>query len=119
METPLWIGIVALLALVGIVGLFWFWKRADVDGVRARKLVAEGARLVDVRSPGEFAAGHVEGAINLPVDQIDARSHELGEKLCPVVVYCASGVRSAFAKRALARRGFVAVYNLGPMKAWR
>ena len=54
----------------------------------ARRLVESGARLVDVRTPGEFAAGHLPGAINIPVQDLERRLHELGPKQAPIVVYC-------------------------------
>ena len=87
-----------------------------VDGAAAKKLVQGGARLVDVRTPEEYAAGHIEGAVNVPVDTVEA--HDLGEKDQPIVVYCASGRRSARAAAALRAKGFVKLYDLGPMSAW-
>jgi phage shock protein E len=97
---------------------FVLWKRADIDGAKARELVASGALLVDVRSPAEFAAGHIEGARNVPVGEVGQRARELGPTHRPVIVYCASGTRSAIAKRALVRAGFARVYNLGSMSNW-
>lgn len=82
----------------------------------ARQLVADGALLVDVRTPGEFAAGHVEGARNVPVDQIAAA--DVGPKDGAVVVYCRSGGRSAAARATLEKRGYTRVYDLGAMSNW-
>lgn len=81
----------------------------------AKKLIASGARLVDVRSPGEFRAGHLAGARNFPVGEIDRRAGEIGPKDAPVIVYCASGMRSASAARTLKSLGFSRVYDLGAM----
>jgi phage shock protein E len=81
-------------------------------------LVASGARLVDVRTREEFAAGHIAGAVNIPVDELATRLGELGARDHDVVVYCASGMRSASAARLLARAGFTSVHDLGPMSAW-
>jgi rhodanese-related sulfurtransferase len=78
----------------------------------------EGATLLDVRTPGEFAAGHVQGARNIPLQQLAARVEELGSQQKPVVVYCRSGNRSRSAMRVLVSQGFSAVYDLGPMSAW-
>ena len=86
---------------------------------KARALVADGAKLVDVRSPAEFSAGHVDGAINVPVQELAQRAGELGDTAKPVVVYCASGMRSASAVRILARAGFSQVHDLGAMARWR
>lgn len=80
--------------------------------------MAEGALLVDVRTPREYATGHLEGAINIPVQELEHRTAELGEKTRPVVLYCRSGARSGSAQRLLRERGFTAAYNLGPMSAW-
>jgi rhodanese-related sulfurtransferase len=87
-----------------------------IKGPAARSKVEAGAQLVDVRSPGEFASGHIDGALNIPVGSLAARVGEL-EKERPVVVYCASGMRSASAARRLASDGFE-VYDLGSMGAW-
>ena len=88
-----------------------------VDGDRARELVAEGAQLVDVRTPGEYAAGHLPDAVLVPVSDISTRWDELDMDR-PVVLYCRSGARSSAAARVLRARGFEAVYDLGPMHAW-
>ena len=85
---------------------------------RARELVRDGAKLVDVRSPGEFAGGHVDGATNIPVQVLSGRLEELGERTRPVVLYCASGVRSASAARTLKSAGFTQVFDLGAMGRW-
>jgi phage shock protein E len=89
-----------------------------VDGAQARRLVAEGATLVDVRTPAEYRAGHIAGALNVPVDQLLQRAAELGDRDRPVVLYCRSGRRSALAARKLRELGFEQVYDLGPKRAW-
>jgi rhodanese-related sulfurtransferase len=106
--------VVAALAFVA----FWWLKRPDISSSRARLLVGEGARLVDVRSPAEFAAAHLEGARNIPVGEIGRRARELGGSAKPIVLYCASGTRSALAKRTLKSAGFTQVYNLGSIHNW-
>lgn len=86
-----------------------------------RELVARGAPLIDVRTPQEFQAGHVEGAVNIPVDQVGARLDEIkglvAGKDNTLVVYCRSGNRSAHAARALRAAGYEVV-DFGPMSAW-
>lgn len=109
--------IVALVAVAAFL-LMKFMGRGDLKGADARKLVEGGARLLDVRSPGEFASGHVPGAINVPLDALERRLGEVGPKERTVVVYCASGARSAAAKRVLMSKGYADVKNLGPMSAW-
>ncbi len=74
--------------------------------------IAAGASVVDVRSPDEFRGGAYPGAINIPVQVLPARMGEL-PKDRPVVLYCASGARSAAAARMLKQAGFADVVNAG------
>jgi rhodanese-related sulfurtransferase len=83
-----------------------------------RALVAAGATLLDVRTAEEFAQGHLEGAINIPVDELASRTAELGPHDQALVVYCASGRRSARASQTLRDAGFTAVHDLGAMSNW-
>lgn len=85
---------------------------------RAKELVAAGAKLVDVRTAGEHASGHIPGSLNIPVSDLSGRIKELGDKSKPVVVYCASGMRSASAVSLLKRSGFTEVYDLGAGSRW-
>ncbi len=85
-----------------------------------RALVAQGAPLIDVRTPAEFAAGHVEGAVNIPVDEVGRRLTEVASLAGTdksVVVYCKSGRRSAAAAETLRAEGY-RVIDIGPMSAW-
>ncbi|MEJ2503207.1 MAG: rhodanese-like domain-containing protein [Gemmatimonadota bacterium] len=69
---------------------------------------------VDVRTPEEYEAGHVEGAINIPHTEMDARHDELAEYADrEIVVYCRSGRRSGIAERILESEGFANVTNGG------
>ncbi len=108
--------LLAFAAVFLALMVFRAMGRAKPDEVRA--LVAAGARLVDVRSPGEFGSGHLPGAVNIPVGELTARVAEIGAKERPVVVYCRSGARSASAAGLLRRAGFVAVHDLGSMSRW-
>jgi phage shock protein E len=110
--------LVFLALAVGLVAFVLLRSRGNVAPAQARALVEAGARLVDVRSAGEFAAGHIAGAINIPVGEVARRAGEIGSAEKPVVVYCASGVRSAAAARTLKAKGFVNVKNLGAMSRW-
>ena len=82
------------------------------------ELKARGAQLLDVRTGAEFASGHAAGSRNIPLDRLDSRLKEL-EPTRPVLVCCATGSRSAFAKTVLERAGFKEVYNAGPWTALR
>jgi len=107
-----------LVLVVLFTGYTLFGKTGDVTSVEAHQLVDAGARLVDVRTPGEFAAGHLPGAINIPVQDLDARLSELRPFDGALVVYCRSGHRSGNAARTLKSAGFTAVRDLGPMSRW-
>lgn len=79
--------------------------------------IPDGALIVDVRSAAEYQGGHFPGALNIPVDEIGARTAELGDKGKPIVVYCRSGRRSGIAKRQLEKAGFTNVVNSGSLEA--
>lgn len=87
-----------------------------VDGKQAHALVQSGAVLVDVRTPDEFQAKHIEGAVNVPADQI--ATHDFGGKDKPVVLYCQAGHRSQTAAETLAAQGYSHVHLLGAMATW-
>jgi phage shock protein E len=93
-------------------------KPGKVDGATARKLVASGVKVVDVRTPAEFATGHVPGAINIPHDQMAARHAEVGPPSTPVMLYCKSGRRTEVAMKALREKGFTAIYDLESYDRW-
>ena len=76
------------------------------------KLVNEGAFLVDVRSPLEFAGGHVKGSVNIPLDQLPNQLSKFKDKE-QIVVFCRSGARSSQAKSFLNQNGFTNVTNGG------
>jgi phage shock protein E len=92
--------------------------KEDAVRTEAHALVEKGAVLVDVRTPQEFASGHIDGAVNIPVTDLAVRQAELGDKDQAIVVYCRSGARSASAKRTLEASGFTHVLDLGPMTRW-
>jgi rhodanese-related sulfurtransferase len=76
------------------------------------ELINNGAFLVDVRSPGEFAGGSAKGAVNIPLDEIASRADELNGKQ-EIVVFCRSGARSGQAKSVLEQKDFTNVTNGG------
>lgn len=69
------------------------------------RLISEGHTLVDVRTPAEYAAGHIEGAVNYPVDDLRKHLNEL-DRSKPLYIYCQSGQRSYLTARILAENGF-------------
>jgi rhodanese-related sulfurtransferase/tetratricopeptide (TPR) repeat protein len=112
-----------------------FWPAADasrtdatppVAAVAAAALAAglahppAGQAVLDVRTPEEFAAGHVPGARNIPVQQLESRLGELdGARSGPLVVYCRTGHRAGIALQVLAAHGFTRLAHLeGDMQGW-
>ncbi len=76
-------------------------------------------QFIDVRTPEEFAAGHVPGAVNIPLQTLKQRIAEV-PKDKQVYVYCEAGVRSAKAARLLTKAGYTNIENIsGGMRAWR
>ncbi|HEY5506292.1 MAG TPA: rhodanese-like domain-containing protein [Coriobacteriia bacterium] len=85
--------------------------RENIGNDRLVALQKAGALLVDVRTNQEFAAGHIASAINVPLDQLQETAGSWS-KSQPVIVYCATGARSAQAADVLAGAGFKKVYDL-------
>lgn len=110
--------ILVVVALALVVGYLLVTRSASVSGSDARRLVEAGALLVDVRTPAEFGGGHIAGAINIPVQELEPRMSELRDKGRPIVLYCRSGSRSATAARVLSGAGYTDVHNLGAMSNW-
>lgn len=84
----------------------------------AKEAVAAAALVLDVRSTDEFAAGHLDKAENIPVDEVESRLGAIGEKVGndkskPIAVYCAAGGRAARAKQMLEKAGYTHVTNAG------
>jgi phage shock protein E len=108
-----------VLRILALALLAWFiYARfaGKIGGAKARELVKDGALLLDVRSGAEFGAGHLDGAKNIPVTDVGARIAELpADRSRPIVVYCASGMRSSMAKRKLKSAGFTQVFDVGTM----
>jgi rhodanese-related sulfurtransferase len=91
---------------------------ATIDVREAFERQRKGARLIDVRSPQEFRAGHPKGARNISPQQIKSDTTGL-KKDADVLVICASGHRSASAARQFAGMGFTSVSNVrGGLHAW-
>jgi rhodanese-related sulfurtransferase len=84
---------------------------ADVGNADFQKAITAGAQLIDVRTAEEYAAGHIPGAINIPIDVLPKMLATI-DKTRTVAVYCATGARSLNAKQFLAAQGYPNVLNL-------
>jgi rhodanese-related sulfurtransferase len=100
-------------------------QAASPATIDARSLEAELARgaeitVLDVRTPGEFEAGHIPGSYNVPLDLLDEHRAELSQATHPVVLVCRSGNRASQAERKLAEVGMPNVKVLtGGLTAWQ
>lgn len=74
-------------------------------GVDLRELVKNGAQIVDVRTREEFKSGHLKGSVNIPLQELNQSMNKI-VKTKPVVVCCASGMRSSSAKSILKSNGY-------------
>ena len=73
--------------------------------------LANGATVIDVRSKQEFAGGNVKGSYNIPVDKVGNSIPKIKKMGTPIVLCCASGMRSALAKSVLTNAGITDVYD--------
>ena len=89
----------------------------EIDVDRLAELLAEGAAVIDVREPAEYAAAHVAGTRLIPMGEVGARARSL-DRARPVYVICRSGNRSGVMCRMLAGTGFDAVNVRGGVQAW-
>jgi len=111
-ELAIWV--VAVLVVAAIAFLVTRPASAvmkDVDNAQAQQLIAKGVRIIDVRTAEEYRTGHLDGAENVPVDSISGTASGWSRDK-PILVYCATGARSAIATQWLAANGFRKVYNL-------
>ena len=116
------------VALVSGAMLLWPYLRRfgggpSVSAAQATQLInREDALVLDVREPGEYGAGHILGAKNLPLARIDSGGAEIAPKRKdkPLIVYCDSGTRAAKAAAALRGQGYARVVSLsGGLGAWQ
>jgi len=119
--------LLASSVVVALIVVFIYESRvrslaaASVSSQELIRLMNQGALVLDIRKPDEFAQGHVNGAKHLPSDQIlNAADQFKRFKDKPVVVYCDSGSLAAAAVRNLAEQGFTKAFTLrGGFAGWR
>lgn len=119
-----------LVAFFALVSVFAFigcnrahaTKPVTVNAAALSHEIEDGTAplIIDVRTPAEYADGHVPGAINIPYDEMDARAAEISvHKDERVVLYCRSGRRSGIAAKTLTEMGFLKLGLLeGDMPGW-
>jgi rhodanese-related sulfurtransferase len=107
-----------IVPLALVVAWLALTRLGKISAAKARELVAAGADLIDVRTRGEYASGHLAGAQNVPLDELPGQAATLVKSGKALVVYCQSGMRSARAKRLLRAAGAPEVHDLGAMSRW-
>ena len=90
-----------------IKNLFGFGPKVDYSA-----MLRQGAQILDVRSKGEYEGGHIKGSVNISLDTLASNISKL-KKDKPIIICCASGMRSASAVGILKEKGFNLVYNGG------
>ncbi len=81
--------------------------------VDLQEVISGGATILDVRTKGEYQSGHLRKSINIPLNNLTGNIKKLDPNK-PIITCCASGGRSAAARRILKDSGFTAVYDGGP-----
>lgn len=105
---------IAIVIGVVFVALFVLKRMSLVSAEVARKHLAEGALVIDVRSPEEFRSGHVANAVNIPLGELsESLPRRVKDKSQMLLLHCLSGGRSRIAKRQLKGMGYTNVFNLG------
>ena len=107
--------ILALLSFV-LVGCSSAGERISAQDYVAQ-FSTESHILIDVRTPQEYAEGHIAGSVNIPVQVLESNLSQIPAGI-PVVVYCRSGNRSAQAAQILSKNGYESIYDLGAISDW-
>jgi len=112
-----YLGILILIGLsvTALAGAEQSLSSAELEQLMSRE--QDAPILIDVRTPAEFAAGHIPGAVNIPYDLL-AGSLPTEDREDTIVVYCRSGRRSAIAKNTLESLGFTRVLDFGGINRW-
>lgn len=112
-----------VIGIVVVASMFGVFALTNTSGSTEQKLtmqtiqsdIASGAALIDVRTPSEYSSGHIDGAANLPLQNMQAGLLPSTDKDKTIYVYCHSGNRSTQAAALLKKAGYQNVVNLGAM----
>ena len=95
------------------------FQRVNSDEAAKMMAAEQGYLIVDVRTAGEYADGHIPNAINIPNESIHTTPpKELPDKAQKIFVYCRSGARSQQAAQKLANMGYTNIVEMGGIKDW-
>lgn len=114
--------VVIILLLVLLVGCGQEKEKQDIkipsiSASEVHRMISneENITIIDVRSKAEYDSGHIESAINIPLEEISNTSLGKNEK---IIVYCQSGYRSSMAAEQLLKNGYTDVSDLGGIHTW-
>ncbi|MBE6042218.1 MAG: rhodanese-like domain-containing protein [Clostridiales bacterium] len=101
------------------MGLFDIFRSSDINSLLLKAREMEDSVIIDVRDPDEFRQGHIPGAINVPVDNIEIIEKHINKKDTPIFSYCLSGMRSRRAVSSLTSMGYTDVNNIGGINRYK
>ena len=100
---------VILLCLLALL----FLKKRFFDNTDYKAMLVSGGIIIDVRSEDEFYSGHIENSLNIPLGELPSKLDYLKNKDQAIITCCASGIRSAGARKLLSSKGYTNVVNGG------
>ncbi len=100
------------------MGLFSSAPAPSIEEIFDTLSAVSNHRLVDVRSPQEYQAGHLPGSVNVPLNQLPTLLQEVPDRDTPLYVYCQSGARSRRACAFLTKQGYTHVTDMGGLLQW-
>ena len=106
--------IIVAITVILLVAYIFLRRKGQISAETAIAYLKQGAIVIDVRNPAEYSTGHLKGAINIPLPQIDSLIvSEIKDKNQVLLLHCQSGARSGMAKNRLDALGYTRVFNLG------
>jgi|SRR5580658_9727193 rhodanese-related sulfurtransferase len=114
--SPFVLAVIAGGSFLAVIAYFWWSGTVNVSA--ARRMIQKGALLLDVDSSEAFGLAHLDGSVNIPVDDLARRQDDVGPRERRIVVYARKGRTSAHAAHILRSIGYHSVLNLGPMSRW-
>ncbi len=106
--------LIYIIPILLIVIFFMLKQRSFASEEQINSALKQGAKVIDVRSPEEYASGHLPKATNIPVGELEQRVAQLApDKDQPLLLHCASGMRSGHGKSILENLGYKQVLNVG------
>ena len=103
-----------IIIALALGALFLVKQRSFAGAGQVKSFLQHGAKVIDVRTPEEYASGHLPGALNIPFHDLRTQiTRHIPNPDQPLLLHCLSGVRSAMGKRTLQSMGYTRVLNLG------